>query len=108
MEAQSRTRLIVIGNGMAGCQAIEELLAREPQRFQETIVGAEPLVNYDRIMLSSVLAGVGREVLRARFLYSQAFSQDDPWAERAAGAAREQHHPIGILRPLPLVEGVQS
>ena len=41
----------------------------------------------------------GREALRARFLYSQSFSQDDPWAERAAGANAELHQhldPIAI------------
>ena len=42
---------------MAGCRAIEELLARDPQRYAITIFGAEPRVNYNRIMLSPVLAG---------------------------------------------------
>ncbi len=53
----TRERLIVIGNGMAGCRAVEELLARDPDRYRITIFGAEPLVNYNRIMLSPVLAG---------------------------------------------------
>jgi len=52
-----RERLVVIGNGMAGCRAIEEILARDPARFTITIFGAEPRVNYNRIMLSPVLAG---------------------------------------------------
>ncbi len=55
--AQVRERLVVIGNGMAGCRAIEEILARDPARFDVTIFGAEPRVNYNRIMLSPVLAG---------------------------------------------------
>ena len=50
-------RLVVIGNGMAGCRAVEELLARTPGRYAVTIFGAEPRVNYNRIMLSPVLAG---------------------------------------------------
>ena len=50
-------RLVVIGNGMAGCRAVEEILARDPGRFAITIFGAEPRVNYNRIMLSPVLAG---------------------------------------------------
>jgi nitrite reductase (NADH) large subunit len=50
-------RLLVIGNGMAGCRAVEELLARDPNRYSVTIFGAEPHVNYNRIMLSPVLAG---------------------------------------------------
>ncbi len=53
----TREHLIVIGNGMAGCRAVEELLARDAGRYRVTIVGAEPLVNYNRIMLSPVLAG---------------------------------------------------
>ncbi len=52
-----RERLVVIGNGMAGCRAVEEVLARDPARFDVTIFGAEPRVNYNRIMLSPVLAG---------------------------------------------------
>ena len=50
-------RLVVIGNGMAGCRAVEEILARDAARYQVTIFGAEPRVNYNRIMLSPVLAG---------------------------------------------------
>ncbi|MEP9400432.1 nitrite reductase large subunit NirB [Sphingomonas sp. VNH70] len=53
----AREHLIVIGNGMAGCRAVEELLARDPDRYRVTIFGAEPRVNYNRIMLSPVLAG---------------------------------------------------
>lgn len=52
-----RERLVVIGNGMAGCRAVEEVLARDPARFDIVIFGAEPRVNYNRIMLSPVLAG---------------------------------------------------
>ena len=55
--AQGRERLVVIGNGMAGCRAVEEILARDATRYAITIFGAEPRVNYDRIMLSPVLAG---------------------------------------------------
>src|SRR3990167_8188551 len=52
-----RPHLVVIGNGMAGCRAVEELLARDADRYRVTIFGAEPRVNYNRIMLSPVLAG---------------------------------------------------
>jgi len=57
-----RPRLVVIGNGMAGVRAIEELLALdadrpEAERHQITVFGAEPHGNYNRIMLSPVLAG---------------------------------------------------
>jgi len=56
-EPEARERLVVIGNGMAGCRAVEEILARAPDRYCITIFGAEPRPNYDRIMLSPVLAG---------------------------------------------------
>ncbi|MFZ5700725.1 MAG: nitrite reductase large subunit NirB [Pseudomonadota bacterium] len=52
-----KPHLVVIGNGMAGCRAVEEVLARDPGKFRVTIFGAEPRVNYNRIMLSPVLAG---------------------------------------------------
>ena len=53
----TRQRLVVVGNGMAGCRAVAEVLKRDPRRYEITIFGAEPRVNYDRIMLSPVLAG---------------------------------------------------
>ncbi|MEM7690563.1 MAG: nitrite reductase large subunit NirB [Pseudomonadota bacterium] len=53
----TQERLVVIGNGMAGCRAVEEILAACPDRYAITIFGAEPRVNYNRIMLSPVLAG---------------------------------------------------
>src|SRR5215471_6284567 len=52
-----KEKLVVIGNGMAGMRAVEEVLKRDPLRYRITVFGAEPHVNYDRIMLSSVLAG---------------------------------------------------
>jgi len=56
-EDDTREHLVVIGNGMAGCRAVEEILARDPARYRVSIFGAEPRVNYNRIMLSPVLAG---------------------------------------------------
>jgi nitrite reductase (NADH) large subunit len=53
----SKQKLVVIGNGMAGCRAIEEILKRDPDRYAITVFGSEPRVNYNRIMLSPVLAG---------------------------------------------------
>ncbi len=52
-----KEKLVVIGNGMAGCRTVQEVLKRDPDRYEITIFGAEPRVNYDRIMLSPVLAG---------------------------------------------------
>ncbi len=53
----SKEKLVLVGNGMAGMRTIEELLALEPERFEITVFGAEPHGNYNRIMLSPVLAG---------------------------------------------------
>jgi nitrite reductase (NADH) large subunit len=52
-----KPHLVVIGNGMAGCRAVEEILARDAGKYRITIFGAEPRVNYNRIMLSPLLAG---------------------------------------------------
>src|SRR5690606_35136541 len=38
-ESDTRDHLVLIGNGMAGCRAVEELLARDPARFRITIFG---------------------------------------------------------------------
>ncbi|CAN3129600.1 nitrite reductase large subunit NirB [Mycobacterium sp. smrl_JER01] len=52
-------RLVVVGNGMAGIRAIEEVLARGGgDHFEITVFGDEPYGNYNRILLSNVLAGV--------------------------------------------------
>ena len=56
MIAPQRLRLVVVGNGMAGMRTVEEILARTPLRFQITVFGAEPHPNYNRIMLSPLLA----------------------------------------------------
>lgn len=57
MIARKRQKLVMVGNGMAGMRTIEELLARAPDLYDITIFGAEPHPNYNRILLSSVLAG---------------------------------------------------
>jgi nitrite reductase (NADH) large subunit len=52
-----RRRLVVVGNGMAAMRTIEELLKDAPDVYDITIFGAEPRGNYNRIMLSPLLAG---------------------------------------------------
>jgi nitrite reductase (NADH) large subunit len=50
--------LVVVGNGMAGVRAIEQILARSGgELFDITVFGDEPYGNYNRILLSNVLAG---------------------------------------------------
>ena len=54
----TRRRLVVIGNGMAGARAVEEILQRGGgEQFCITMFGDEPYGNYNRIMLSHVLSG---------------------------------------------------
>ncbi|WJP97147.1 nitrite reductase large subunit NirB [Macrococcus bovicus] len=50
-----KEKLVMVGNGMAGVRTIEEILDREPDRFDITIIGEEPYPNYNRIMLSNIL-----------------------------------------------------
>ena len=50
-------RLVVIGNGMAAMRTIEELLELAPAAYEITVFGAEPQGSYNRILLSSLLAG---------------------------------------------------
>ena len=47
----------MIGNGMAGVRTLEELLKVAPGLYDITVFGAEPHPNYNRILLSPVLAG---------------------------------------------------
>jgi len=52
-----KTKLVMIGNGMAGVRTLEELLKIAPDLHDITVFGAEPHPNYNRILLSPVLAG---------------------------------------------------
>ncbi|MGQ8968126.1 NADPH-nitrite reductase [Bacillus subtilis] len=52
-----KKQLVLVGNGMAGVRAIEEILSVAKDEFQITIFGAEPHPNYNRILLSKVLQG---------------------------------------------------
>src|SRR6266436_6264977 len=54
-----KKKLLVIGNGMAGIRCVEEILKLDPGAFEISVLGAEPHPNYNRIMLSKVLAGDG-------------------------------------------------
>jgi nitrite reductase (NADH) large subunit len=55
--AAARPALVVVGNGMAGMRTVEELLKLAPDLYDITVFGAEPHGNYNRILLSPVLAG---------------------------------------------------
>jgi nitrite reductase (NADH) large subunit len=57
MQEMKKQKLVVVGNGMAGMRAVEELLKLAPDLYDITVFGAEPHPNYNRILLSPVLAG---------------------------------------------------
>ncbi len=53
----AKQKLVMVGNGMAGCRTLEELLKLAPDMYDIAVFGAEPHPNYNRILLSPVLAG---------------------------------------------------
>jgi nitrite reductase (NADH) large subunit len=52
-----KMKLVMVGNGMAGVRTLEELLKISPDLYDIAVFGAEPYANYNRILLSPVLAG---------------------------------------------------
>ncbi len=59
IHAPARQKLVVVGNGMAGARAVEEIIARGgAARFDITMFGDEPYGNYNRILLSNMLSGI--------------------------------------------------
>ncbi len=52
-----KLKLVMVGNGMAGVRTLEELIKIAPDIYDITVFGAEPYANYNRILLSPVLAG---------------------------------------------------
>ena len=52
-----KMKLVLVGNGMAGVRTLEELRKIAPDLYDITVFGAEPHPNYNRILLSPVLAG---------------------------------------------------
>ncbi len=55
----AKQHLVVVGNGMAGARAVEEVLALGgAEQFDITMFGDEPYGNYNRILLSNILSGI--------------------------------------------------
>lgn len=52
-----KRRLIIIGMGMAATRLVEELMKRAPGAFDICMIGDEPSLPYNRVLLSSLLAG---------------------------------------------------
>ena len=55
--SMNKPKLVLVGNGMAGVRTLEELLKIAPDLYDITVFGAEPHPNYNRVLLSPVLAG---------------------------------------------------
>jgi nitrite reductase (NADH) large subunit len=66
-----KEKLVLVGNGMAGMRTLEELLKLAPEKYDITVFGAEPLPNYNRILLSPVLTGEKR--------FEDIVLNDDAW-----------------------------
>ncbi len=70
-----KEKLVLIGNGMAGIRTLEELFKlEEVDKYEITVFGDEPHPNYNRIMLSPVLAGektIDDIILNSREWYAE-------------------------------------
>ncbi len=66
-----KEKLVIIGNGMSPGRLLEQLVALAPDRYEMTVLNAEPRVNYNRIMLSPVLSGEKE--------YEDIITHDDDW-----------------------------
>jgi nitrite reductase (NADH) large subunit len=81
------------------CAAFIQLYREEARYLERTAPWIERIgVAYIRERIAE--DAEGRDALAARFLFSQQFTQDDPWAARAAGEHREQHAPMARFTPL--------
>jgi nitrite reductase (NADH) large subunit len=83
---------------MDHCAAFIQLYREEARYLERTAPWIER-VGLDYLKARIVEDVEGRAALTERFLFSQSFSQDDPWAERAAGAATEHHAPMAAFTP---------
>jgi assimilatory nitrate reductase electron transfer subunit len=57
MNLRVPVKVVVVGFGMVGSRLVDELLRREPEAFDITVLGAEPYEPYNRVLLSDVVAG---------------------------------------------------
>ena len=49
--------LVIVGNGMAAARLVDELAQAALGRYAIAVIGDEPRLAYNRVLLSSVLAG---------------------------------------------------
>jgi len=92
----NKQKLVVVGNGMAGIRTVEELLKIAPDLYEITVFGAEPHGNYNRILLSPVLAGEKR--------LEDIILNDDDWYARHGITLYKGERVIGIQRRKKFVQ----
>ncbi|WP_171211079.1 nitrite reductase large subunit NirB [Ruegeria sp. HKCCA5426] len=92
-----KQKLVVIGAGMASGRVLEHLTDAAPDAFDITLFNAEPRGNYNRIMLSPVLAGDQT--------YEEIVTHDDAWYAERGITCRFGEKVVKIDRDLKVVEG---
>lgn len=70
----AKEKLVLIGNGMAGIRCLEEIILSDPNRFSITVFGSENHLNYNRILLSSILQGNSS--------FEETIIRDSDWYEK--------------------------
>src|SRR5262245_65887758 len=94
--------LVIIGNGMAAARLVEELAARALGRYAVAVVGEEPRLAYNRVLLSAVLA---REVAASEIMLRSA-----EWWRARGVTVLYGHAAVGIgpqIRRVRLANGAQ-
>ena len=92
-----KQKIVVIGAGMASGRVLEHLTDAAPDAFDITLFNAEPRGNYNRIMLSPVLAGDQT--------YEDIVTHDDAWYAERGITCRFGEKVVRIDRDLKVVEG---
>ena len=92
-----RQKLVVIGAGMASGRMLEHLTEAAPDAFDITLFNAEPRGNYNRIMLSPVLAGDKT--------YEEIVTHDADWYAERGITCRFRERVVKIDREMKVVEG---
>lgn len=109
-----KMKLVVVGNGMAGMRTVEELLKMAPDFYEITVFGDEPHPNYNRILLSPVLAGeqtINEIILNTREWYEEnnitlhvnkRINKIDRLKRVVYAEDGTSAQPFGVRQPMPL------
>lgn len=93
-------KLVVIGAGMASGRALEHLIESNPSAYDITLFNAEPRGNYNRLMLSPVLAG--------EKTYEEIVTHDADWYASHGVTCRFGEKVLEIDRARKVVIGEQG